>query len=145
MSKSDVAAKQAYIKYLLNNGYEKARVTASPADITAEKNGATYYFEIKKTSQEKVYFGAATLTEWFEAIENESFYKFVIAKELPNNEFEFVEYTPEEFLQYSYIPPFKVYFNIDFDDKTKTKKNHLTREQVKEMKKFYETIRPAKN
>jgi Holliday junction resolvase len=144
-SKSDVSAKQAYIEYLLKKGYEKATVTASPADITAEKDGNTYYFEIKKTSQKEVYFGAATLTEWFEAVENETNYMFVIAKEIAENEFEFIEYTPEQFLQYSYIPPFKVYFNIDFTNENKKKKRPLTREQVKLMKEFYERILSENN
>ena len=56
------------------------------------------------------------------------------------NEFEFIEYTPEQFLQYSYIPPFKVYFNIDFTNENKKKKHPLTREEVKLMKEFYEKI-----
>lgn len=48
MSKSDVKAKEAYIKFLLSQGFDEAHVTARPADITAHKNGETYYFEIKK-------------------------------------------------------------------------------------------------
>ena len=68
MSKSDVKAKEAYINFLLSHGFDEANVTARPADITARKNGETYYFEIKKTSKEKLYFGAATLTEWSEAV-----------------------------------------------------------------------------
>lgn len=44
--KSDVKAKAAYVEYLKSNGYSKPKVIASPADITAEKNGNTWYFEI---------------------------------------------------------------------------------------------------
>lgn len=62
--KSDVPAKTAFIAELLSRGYSNARVTKRPADITAEKDGETYFFEIKSTSAEKSYFGAATLTEW---------------------------------------------------------------------------------
>ena len=55
MSKSDIKAKEAYIKFLLSQGFDEAHVTARPADITAHKNGETYYFEIKKTSKENRY------------------------------------------------------------------------------------------
>ena len=42
----------------------------NPADIIAVKDGAKHYFEIKFTSQNDRYFGAATLTEWECAINN---------------------------------------------------------------------------
>lgn len=61
--KSDVKAKAAYVEHLKSNGYSNPKVIASPADITAEKNGYTWYFEIKKTSQEKNYFGAASWSQ----------------------------------------------------------------------------------
>ena len=139
MSKSDVKAKEAYIKFLRSQGFDEAHVTARPADITARKNGETYYFEIKKTSKEKLYFGAATLTEWAEAVENSEHYKFVVAKERNETDFDFIEYTPEELLEYSYIPPFKVYFNIYFDSNKKQKKK-LTPKHIIEMKEFYDKL-----
>lgn len=43
--KSDVKAKAAYVEHLKSNGYSNPKVIASPADITAEKNGNTWYFE----------------------------------------------------------------------------------------------------
>lgn len=46
--KSDVLAKQAFIKELETRGFQ-ARVTGAPADITATRNGETWYFEIKMT------------------------------------------------------------------------------------------------
>lgn len=79
--KSDVKAKAAYVEYLKSNGYSNPKVIASPADITAEKNGNTWYFEIKKTSQEINYFGAATLTEWIQALKDPDHFRFVIARE----------------------------------------------------------------
>ena len=45
--KSDISAKQVFKKRLENLGYEKVKITGTPVDIIAEKNGETYYFEIK--------------------------------------------------------------------------------------------------
>lgn len=118
--KSDVKTKAAYVEYLKSNGYSKPKVIASPADITAEKNGNTWYFEIKKTSQEINYFGAATLTEWIQALKDPDHFRFVIARESTEETFDFFEYTPSEFMEVSAIPPFKVFFNIDFRKTTQT-------------------------
>lgn len=60
--KSDVAAKEAFRDELLRRGFDAARITGSPADITATKGGETFYFEVKFTRQSASYFGAATLT-----------------------------------------------------------------------------------
>ncbi|MCF7790531.1 MAG: DUF3883 domain-containing protein [Victivallales bacterium] len=116
----------------------------SPADITAEKDDKKYYFEIKMTKQANSYFGAATMTEWKEAIRNPDTFKFVIAKTDENEEnFEFIEFTPDEFLKYSTIPPFKVYFNIDLNDNNKVSKRskalQATKEILEEFISFFET------
>ena len=87
--KSDVKAKAEYVEYLKANGYCNPKVIASPADITAEKNGDTWYFEIKKTSQENKYFGAATLTEWIQALKDPDHFRFVIARESNEEKFDF--------------------------------------------------------
>jgi hypothetical protein len=118
--KSDVKAKAEYVEYLKANGYCNPKVIASPADITAEKNGDTWYFEIKKTSQENKYFGAATLTEWIQALKDPDHFRFVIARESNEEKFDFFEYTPSEFMEISSIPPFKVFFNVDFRKETQT-------------------------
>lgn len=118
--KSDVKAKAEYVEYLKANGYCNPKVIASPADITAEKNGNTWYFEIKKTSQENKYFGAATLTEWIQALKDPDHFRFVIARESNEEKFDFFEYTPSEFMEISSIPPFKVFFNVDFRKETQT-------------------------
>lgn len=68
--KSDVNAKEAFAKLLTTRGYSEVKIVSSPADIIAVKNGVKYYFEIKFTSKQDNYFGAATLTEWTSAIDN---------------------------------------------------------------------------
>ena len=40
-NKSDISAKEAYVKELQNNGYI-ARIVKAPADIQAEKDGKTW-------------------------------------------------------------------------------------------------------
>ena len=115
--KSDVDAKEAYSEYLKSQGYKIIKIIASPADISATKDGEIFYFEIKKTSREDVYFGAATLTEWVAALRNKQKYLFVVAKSLENNQWEFTEYTPDEFIKYSTIPPFKIFFSVPLSEK----------------------------
>ena len=147
-NKSDVKAKQAYVKELEDSGYVNVHVTASPADITAEKNGETYYFEIKKTTREDTYFGAATFTEWEEAFKNPSNYAFVIAKTDENEgSFDFKELTPAEFMSYCTIPPMKVYFNYDLLEKKnkrsskKSKSVPLTEENFTKLNGVYKSLK----
>ena len=148
--KSDVKAKKAYIEHLKKNGYTNCRVEASPADVIADKNGETFYFEIKKTAKTDSYFGAATVTEWAQAIKTPNHYRFVIAKtDAAEEEFSFVELTPEEMMAHSTIPPFKVYFNIDFD-KEPTKRKHrtaieLTPERIARLVEVFEAMRNEAN
>ena len=105
--RSDIKAKEAYANCLTEHGYVDVQIVHSPADIIAYKNA---------------YFGAATFTEWECALKNKEFFKFVVVKEM-DEEYEFYEFTPEEFMEYSTIPPIKVYFNIDLNQKNKVKKN----------------------
>lgn len=118
VNKSDVKAKAAFVNELLSRGFDDAKIVASPADIVAQKDGQTWYFEIKKTSHKDKYFGAATLTEWLQADMDPDHFRFVVAIE-DGDDFTFIEYTPAEFREFSTIPPFKVYFNIDFTGKTR--------------------------
>lgn len=84
------------------------------ADIIVNKNGLDYYFEIKETSAEKSCFGAATLTEWRCALDNEGRYFFVLVKKGSEDTLpQFIIYTPEEFLKFTTLPPFKFNFNIN--------------------------------
>jgi Holliday junction resolvase len=144
--KSDVKAKKAYIEYLNKKGYTNCRIEASPADVIAEKNGQTFYFEIKKTTKTDNYFGAATLTEWAQAIKTPDHYRFVIAKtDETEEEFSFIELTPAEMMEYSTIPPFKVYFNIDLNNDKGSRKRRsaiqLTIERIEKLIKAYESLR----
>ena len=141
--KSDVKAKTEFVKILRERGFEAA-VVSSPADIKATKDGQTWYFEIKMTKRSDVYFGAATLTEWRQALADPEHFRFVVAKtNEEESEFEFLEYTPEEFMKFSTIPPFKVYFNIYFDgSERKTRKaTKLTKENLEVISECFDRIK----
>lgn len=146
--KSDVLAKRAFIKELETRGFQ-ARVTGAPADITATRDGQTWYFEIKMTKRSDVYFGAATLTEWEQAMADPEHFRFVVAKtDEAESSFEFIEYTPEEFMAFSTIPPFKIFFSIDLKDLTKKRNNRLAKKLTPEnlvlMRECYEEIKKVK-
>ena len=119
-NRSDERAKEYFIEYLVthkNFSIDDIEVRKTPADIVAKKNGETYYYEIKSTVKDKVYFGAATISEWRAALNENLNYFFVVIKEEEEFEdFKMGIFTPEEFLEYSTIPPFKVNFHIDMDD-----------------------------
>ena len=145
--KSDVAAKQAYVNKLNAEGY-KARITGSPADVTAEKDGETWFFEIKMTRHEDRYFGAATQTEWAQAFKDPEHFRFVVViADEADEHFRFIEYTPAEFMEFSTIPPFKVYFNIDFTGKPKKKSTRekksvsLTEENFRQLDESYKALK----
>ena len=116
--KSDVAAKTAYISQLNNAGFQDARIVSTPSDIIAFKDGQQWYFEIKMTTKSDSYFGAATQTEWKQAFKTPETFRFVVA--LKNDTiaggYEFFEFTPIEFMQYSTVPPFKIFFNISIKE-----------------------------
>lgn len=141
--KSDVKAKAQFIQALQERGFD-AKVVSSPADIMATKDGHTWFFEIKMTKRSDTYFGAATLTEWKQAMTDPEHFRFVVAKtDEEETEFEFLEYTPAEFMEFSTIPPFKVYFNINFDGSKRNPKKAigLTRENFKVMNECFERIK----
>ena len=141
-SKSDLVAKQACCEYLKEQGFYNITIISSPADIKAWKKGdpVPYYFEIKMTRQKNKYFGAATLTEWKQAIETPDHYKFIVVQQDDESrEFAFHEYSPQEFMKYSSIPPFKIYFNVDFNEKGT--KREVTEEIIVRMYEFYKTIK----
>jgi hypothetical protein len=121
-SKSDVSAKKAFKLKLESEGFYDVKIVSAPADIMAKKDSKLYFFEIKMTSQSTHYFGGATLTEWEAAIRNSDTFRFVIAKKTNPDNFEFIQFTPEEFMEFSTIPPFKIYFNIDLSDSGKKRK-----------------------
>ncbi len=109
--KSDVDAKTAFKNELERRGFENVRIIGSPADIRAERNGREHFFEIKVTMKSRSYFGAATITEWEAALAAPERFRFVVARQI-NASWHFHEYSPDEFIQFSDIPPFKVYFRV---------------------------------
>ena len=46
--KSDLDAKKAYSEFLKSKGFNNIKIISSPSDISAEKNGELFSFEIKK-------------------------------------------------------------------------------------------------
>jgi len=143
--KSDVKAKTEFVKILHERGFDAA-VVSSPADIKATKDGVTWYFEIKMTKRNDVYFGAATLTEWRQALVDPEHFRFVVAQTNDTEEiFEFLEYSPEEFMEYSTVPPFKIFFSIDLVNRGKKRKStkavRLTKDNIEVMDRCYEEIK----
>ena len=144
--KSDVDAKAAFVVELSRRGFDTVKVTRSPADITAVRNGVIHYYEVKYTARGDLYFGAATLTEWEAAISNEANFTFVVALR-KNGRWVFHEYTPREFMEFSTIPPFKAYFSVtvtaDKDTRTRgrTKSVRLTRDRIAQMVALYQSFR----
>lgn len=146
--RSDFAAKAAFVSELVNRGYN-AQVVKSPADIKAVKDDQVWYFEIKMTTHSDRYFGAATMTEWQQALRDSDHFRFVVAIDRGEGKWEFREYTPAEFMEFSTIPPFKVYFNIDFmgnsckAPRSKSKAVRLTSDSFKKLSESYEAIKPS--
>ena len=90
--KSDNKAKNAYKKYLEKKGFYDVKIVSSPSDIIAKKDGKIYYFEVKMTKRKRIYFGAATLTEWMQAFKTPDNFKFIIAITNDNEDsFDFIE------------------------------------------------------
>ena len=120
--KSDVKAKEEYVNVLKGRGYTNVQISSTPSDIIAFKSGKKYFFEIKVANSAKKGggFGAATITEWEQALNTPDYFFFVMAWHNGDGIFEFCEYTPNEFMRYSTIPPFKVYFKIDRNNTRKT-------------------------
>ena len=144
-TKSDLDAKTAFCKCLEDRGFT-TEIRQAPADIRAEKDGVEWFFEIKKTSQDKDYFGAATSTEWEQAFKDPAHYRFVICQKLPDDSFHFIELTPAEMMEYSTIPPFKVFFNVPLDGRKKkvngkSKALHLTEEAFKTLNGMYKNLK----
>ena len=150
-SKSDVKAKAAFINHLQKNGFQNAKVISSPSDIRAEKDGKEWFFEIKMTKRQDVYFGAATMTEWEQAFKTPDYFRFVIAiaDDAHEHSFRFIEMTPAEMMQHSTIPPFKVYFNIDLQNsdikyqKKTGKKNNVRKKALRLTEPIFNTILEA--
>jgi hypothetical protein len=141
-AKSDAPAKRQFVEFLLGQGYTKAWVARLP-DVIAERNGRTEYFEIKYTTKSSAdaYWGAATLSEWELAAEFPDRFWFVVARESAEG-WVFQLFTPDEFLLYSWIPPFKVYFTIPANLSERTRKKvGCNRAVISLLSKQYKEIR----
>ena len=125
-AKSDKNVKESFKSFLVKKGYkiekwdpDENNKEQCPADVFASKDGVFYLFEIKKTAQTTHYFGAATFTEWNAALNppTNTRYFFVIAiekSEKGKKTYAYYKIAPQTFMHYSVIPPFKIYFNINY-------------------------------
>jgi len=143
--KSDVEAKKAFAQELEKENFQDIKITSTPTDISASKEGNKYFFELKFTNQKDKYFGAATLTEWKCAINNLDNFFFVICR-LQENKWIFNRFSPKEFIEYSTIPPFKVFFNVDLKDFDKKKSDETkalkaTFSNLEELVNFYKELK----
>ena len=50
-TKSDVEAKKAFVKELEKNDFQDIKITSTPTDVSASKDGNKYFFELKFTNQ----------------------------------------------------------------------------------------------
>ena len=144
--KSDVEAKVAYAQQLKRRGYDRVAITKSPADVTAYRDDQVHYFEIKYTAQKLAYFGAATLTEWEAALKHRDRFRFVTASR-NGTTWTFREYTPDQFMAFSYVPPFKIFFNVPVGDasprkgRRKSRRIGLTSERLRRMSELFRALR----
>jgi hypothetical protein len=145
-TKSDVQAKTAFCEWLLAHGYSNARISASPADVVAHKDGRDWLFEVKFTKARRKYFGAATLTEWSAAAEQPEHFRFVVAYQR-SGKWVFDQYTPDEFMAFSYVPPIKIYFNVPLDGNAigtrseASKRVYLTKRRLRRLSEQFQELR----
>jgi hypothetical protein len=148
--KSDVEAKHAFQEVLQREGYSAVQISASPTDITAKKDGVRWLFEVKFTRAETHCFGAATLTEWAAAAEDAEHFRFVIAYKKADG-WRFDRYSPDEFMAFSSVPPFKIYFNVPIGKKPAairtrlSKRIYLTKSRLKLLSRQFEELRALEN
>ncbi len=144
--RSDVRAKEAFCRELERNGFANPYVASAPADIVASKDGVRWLFEVKFTQKEDVCFGAATLTEWAAASSDPEHFRFVIAYE-SNGVWKFDQYTPEEFMAFSSVPPFKIYFSVPLNGAmarkraANSKRIYLTKSRLRLLSRQFEELR----
>ena len=143
--KSDIEAKKAFAQELEKENFQDIKITSTPTDISASKDGNKYFFELKFTNQKDKYFGASTLTEWECAINNLDNFFFVICR-LEENKWIFNKFSPKEFIQYSTIPPFKIFFDVNlknFDKKISDETSALKASfsNLEELVHFYKKLK----
>jgi len=105
--------KERFCDILRERGFINVKITKTPTDITAELDGKPWWFEIKSTVEPQKCWGSSAETQWKKAFEAPERFRFVVIRTTPKlNEFEYIEYTPEEFMRFCYVTPFSVQFNI---------------------------------
>jgi hypothetical protein len=110
------------------------------------KDGQCWLFEVKFTRARTNCFGAATLTEWIAAADQPERFRFVVAYEREGS-WRFDLYSPDEFLAFSSIPPYKVYFNVPLDGgaprerKATSRKVHLTKGRLRRLREQFDELR----
>lgn len=80
---SDTNAKQKCIEYLKELGYNNLAVAkrSDNCDIIGYKDNLKFYFEVKFSSKKDgKFFGTVMLTEIYHAINNKSFYRFIVCR-----------------------------------------------------------------
>lgn len=123
--------KEWYCQQLEKYGFVSPRIRKDPADITAVKDGKTWWFEIKYTTKKDKYYGGSYETEWEQAFKDPDHFRFVVIKtnKLATKFEVFHEYTPKEFMDICKIPPFVATFTIRFTPLKRARK--VTTEEVK--------------
>ena len=113
---TDTEAIEPTKNWLTEQGFCNVQKINSPVDFKASRDGQEFFIELKFTSSEKTYFGAATLVEWVCALENPGNFYFLFAhKQISvtgDDIWDFELMLAEELMKYSTIPPFKIFFSI---------------------------------
>lgn len=110
---SEKKVKERFCNILKERGFINIKITKTPADITAELNGEQWWFEIKSTVEPEKYWSSSSETEWKKAFDDPKHFRFVViwtSQQL--KKFDYIEYTPEEFMRFCYVTPFSVQFKI---------------------------------
>jgi len=130
-NKTDRPGILSSMKYLQDLGYDEVENIHHPADLRAKKNGEVFWFEVKYTESRDDAFGAATLTEWECALDNPDNFFFLIANKPGGVEDKETEWNhfmvePTDFMQFSTIPPAKIYFTFPLQGQTRKPKRRTT-------------------
>ena len=130
-SKTDRPGILSSMKYLQELGYDEVKNIHHPADLRAKKNGEVFWFEVKYTESRENAFGAATLTEWECALDNPDNFFFLIANkpggvEDMETEWNHILVEPTDFMQFSTIPPAKIYFTFPLQGQSQKPKRRAS-------------------
>jgi hypothetical protein len=147
---SDKEGVEAAMEWLEGKGFTEINNIHKPVDLSANFQGMKYWIEVKYTeTKNKLYFGAATISEWGCAINNpENFFFLVVQKPGGVNadsywNFELIKAI--DFIKFSTIPPFKINFNLPLNEPRKIPKRRsavqASTENIKMCIDFYNSIK----